>query len=149
MTDFLTPAERSERMSRIRGKHTRPEVTLRKALHRLGMRYRLHGAGLPGKPDIVFPRYKAIVFVHGCFWHRHPGCSIATTPKSNTDFWLDKFQKNIARDTKVVQALELLGWRVFVVWECNLSSATKTSSTAEQIAKLIKSPNEKYDLKIV
>lgn len=146
MTDFLTPAERSERMSRIRGKHTRPEVTLRKALHRLGMRYRLHSAGLPGKPDIVFPRYKAIVFVHGCFWHRHPGCSIATTPKSNTDFWLDKFQKNIARDTKVAQALELLGWRVFVVWECNLSSTTKTISTAEQIAKLIKSPNEKYDL---
>lgn len=149
MTDFLTPAERSERMSRIRGKHTRPEVTLRKALHRLGMRYRLHSAGLPGKPDIVFPRYKAIVFVHGCFWHRHPGCSIATTPKSNTDFWLDKFQKNIARDTKVAQALELLGWRVFVVWECNLSSTTKTISTAEQIAKLIKSPNEKYDLKTV
>lgn len=149
MTDFLTPAERSERMSRIRGKHTRPEITLRKALYRLGMRYRLHGAGLPGKPDIVFPRYKAIVFVHGCFWHRHPGCSIATTPKSNIDFWLDKFQKNIARDTKVVQALELLGWRVFVVWECSLSSATKASSTAEQIAKLIKSPNEKHDLKIV
>jgi len=149
MTDFLTPAERSERMSRIRGKHTRPEVTLRKALHRLGMRYRLHSAGLPGKPDIVFPRYKAIVFVHGCFWHRHPGGSIATTPKSNTDFWLDKFQKNIARDTKVAQALELLGWRVFVVWECNLSSTTKTISTAEQIAKLIKSPNEKYDLKTV
>lgn len=142
MTDFLTPAERSERMSRIRGKHTRPEVTLRKALHSLGMRYRLHGAGLPGKPDIVFPRYKAIVFVHGCFWHRHPGCSIATTPKSNTDFWLNKFQKNVARDIKVVQALELLGWRVFVVWECNLSSSTKTKSTAEYIAKLIKNPNE-------
>jgi DNA mismatch endonuclease (patch repair protein) len=142
MTDFLTPAERSERMSRIKGKHTRPEVTLRKALHRLGMRYRLHGSGLPGKPDIVFPRYKAIVFVHGCFWHRHPGCSIATTPKSNTDFWLNKFQNNVARDIKVVQELELLGWRVFVVWECNLSSSTKTKSTAEHIAKLIKNPNE-------
>ncbi|WP_342393739.1 DNA mismatch endonuclease Vsr [Pseudomonas viridiflava] len=125
MTDFLTPAERSERMSRIRGKNTRPEVKLRKALHRLGMRYRLHGAGLPGKPDIVFARYKAIIFVHGCFWHRHPGCSIATTPKSNTDFWLDKFQKNIARDAKAVETLKLLGWHVLVIWECNLSSAKK------------------------
>lgn len=142
MTDFLTPAERSERMSRIRGKNTRPEVKLRKALHRLGMRYRLHGAGLPGKPDIVFARYKAIIFVHGCFWHRHPGCSIATTPKSNTDFWLDKFQKNIARDAKAVETLKLLGWHVLVIWECNLSSAKKTNSTAEQIAKLIKNPNE-------
>nr|WP_244997669.1 DNA mismatch endonuclease Vsr [Pseudomonas viridiflava] len=112
-------------MSRIRGKNTRPEVKLRKALHRLGMRYRLHGAGLPGKPDIVFARYKAIIFVHGCFWHRHPGCSIATTPKSNTDFWLDKFQKNIARDAKAVETLKLLGWHVLVIWECNLSSAKK------------------------
>ena len=138
MTDFLTAAERSERMSRIRGKHTRPEVTLRKALHSLGMRYRLHGASLPGRPDLVFPKYKTIVFVHGCFWHRHPGCNIATTPKSNTDFWQDKFQKNVTRDIKVTQALESLGWRVLVVWECCLSSTIKTRATAERIAALIR-----------
>jgi len=109
MTDFLSPAERSDRMSRIRGKDTQPELTLRKVLHRLGLRYRLHGAGLPGKPDLVFPRYRTVVFVHGCFWHRHDGCNIATTPKSNTPFWLEKFEKNVARDARVATQLEALG----------------------------------------
>ncbi|PKQ27502.1 MAG: hypothetical protein CVT63_07645 [Candidatus Anoxymicrobium japonicum] len=83
MADILSPAERSERMSRITGKNTAPELALRKGLHGLGLRYRLHGASLPGKPDLVFRRYKAVVFVHGCFWHRHSGCKVASTPKSN------------------------------------------------------------------
>lgn len=138
MADFLSPAERSERMARIRGKNTRPELALRKVLHRLGLRYRLHGAGLPGKPDLVFPRYKAVVFVHGCFWHRHAGCSIATTPKSNTPFWLEKFEKNVARDTRVATQLEERGWRVFVVWECEVSSHGKAISTGEKLAELIR-----------
>lgn len=137
MTDFLSPAERSERMSRIRSKDTQPELLLRKALHRLGLRYRLHGTGLPGKPDLVFPRYKAVVFVHGCFWHHHTGCKIATTPKSNTPFWLEKFKKNVARDTRVAAELEALGWRVFIVWECELTSITRTHATSERLHGLI------------
>lgn len=137
MTDFLSPAERSDRMSRIRGKDTQPELALRKALHGLGLRYRLHGAGLPGKPDLVFPRYRAVVFVHGCFWHHHAGCNIATTPKTNTPFWLAKFEKNVARDARVTAQLETLGWRVFVVWECELASAKRTQAAGERLYELI------------
>lgn len=121
-------------MSRIGGKNTFPEIVLRKALHRLGLRFRLHGRGLPGKPDIVFPKYKAIVLVHGCFWHRHVGCKIATIPKSNTIFWLEKFRKNVLRDAIVIQALHDLGWRIFIAWECELSSPIKIQATAERIA---------------
>ncbi len=138
MIDFLSPSERSERMSRIRGKDTRPELTLRKVLHALGLRYRLHGRGLPGKPDLVFPRYKTVVFVHGCFWHRHAGCSIATIPKSNTPFWLDKFDRNVARDAKVVANLQALGWTVHVVWECQLSSHSKAWQAGKELAEIIK-----------
>lgn len=138
MVDFLSPRERSERMSRIRGKDTRPELALRKVLHGLGLRYRLHGTGLPGKPDLVFPRYKAVVFVHGCFWHRHPGCGIATTPKSNTAFWVEKFEKNVARDARVTAQLEGQGWRVLVAWECELSTSAKATRVGERLATLIK-----------
>jgi DNA mismatch endonuclease (patch repair protein) len=137
MVDCLSPKERSERMSRIRGKDTQPELVLRKALHRLGFRYRLHGAGLPGKPDIVLPRHKAVVFAHGCFWHLHSGCSIATTPKSNTPFWLEKFGKNVSRDARVALQLKELGWRVFVVRECELSSLAKAESAGKAVAAKI------------
>lgn len=127
-------------MSRIRGKDTQPELALRKALHRQGFRYRLHDAGLPGKPDLVLPRYKTVVFVHGCFWHRHEGCSIATTPKSNTQFWTDKFERNVARDIRSQALLEELGWRVFVVWECELATAARARATAETLAQQVLSP---------
>lgn len=139
MADFLTPEERSERMSRIKSAHTRPEVALRKTLHNLGLRYRLNSATLPGKPDLVLPRYKAVVFVHGCFWHRHQNCNIATTPKSNTSFWVDKFSKNVARDERVTSLLRSLGWRVFVVWECEVSSLKKAKATGLKLSKLIRS----------
>lgn len=138
MTDFLSPKERSERMARIKGSNTRPEIALRKVLHGLGLRYRLNGSGLPGKPDLVFPRYKAVVFVHGCFWHRHSNCSIATTPKSNTAFWIEKFEKNVARDNRVIELLETARWRVFVVWECQLGSARRAKASGERIAELIR-----------
>lgn len=137
MVDFLTKAQRSERMSRIRGKDTKPELNLRKVLHGLGLRYRLYGAGLPGKPDLVFPRYKALIFVHGCFWHRHEGCKIATTPKTNTQFWIDKFSKNVERDHRVSAELKALGWRVFFAWECELSSITKAKATGIHLKKKI------------
>lgn len=137
MTDSLTPSERSVRMSRIRGKDTVPELALRRELHRLGLRYRLHGASLPGRPDLVLRKYKAVVFVHGCFWHRHGGCKIASTPKSNTEFWLKKFEGNVARDKRSCSLLAAEGWRVFVVWECELSPG-KLSETAKRLAMRIR-----------
>lgn len=138
MADFLTSAERSERMSRIRGKDTRPELALRKVLHSLGLRYRLHGVSLIGKPDLVFPRYRTVIFVHGCFWHRHAGCSIATTPKTNTSFWIEKFNKNVNRDTRVISELENLGWKVIIVWECELNSYGKSLITGKRLAEIIR-----------
>jgi DNA mismatch endonuclease, patch repair protein len=140
MVDSLTPQERSERMSRIRGKNSKPELTLRRILHSLGLRYRLHGSKLPGKPDLVFPRYKTVVFVHGCFWHRHDGCKIATTPKSNTKFWMEKFDRNVTRDANVNAALIAGGWRVFVIWECELSSPARALQVGEKLAIQIRTP---------
>ncbi|AGB43389.1 DNA mismatch endonuclease Vsr [Mesorhizobium australicum WSM2073] len=134
MADFLSPAERSARMARIRSNDTSPEVTLRRALHRLGFRYVLRKKGLPGKPDLVFPKHRAVVFVHGCFWHRHDGCKVASTPKSNTQFWKDKFDRNVARDARVQDELRAQGWRVFVIWECDLQSRTRANSKAEMLA---------------
>jgi DNA mismatch endonuclease, patch repair protein len=125
-------------MSRIRGKDTQPELALRRVIHGLGLRYRLQGADLPGKPDLVLPRHKAVVFVHGCFWHRHVGCNIATIPKSNTEFWVAKFRRNVARDSHVITALNMLGWRVFVVWECELASMKKAKIAGEKLAFLIR-----------
>lgn len=147
MVDFLTPKERSERMSRIKKSHTRPEIVLRKVVHKLGLRYRLNNSNLPGKPDLVFPRHKAVVFVHGCFWHSHSNCSIATTPKSNTAFWVEKFAKNVARDEQVISILTKLDWRVFVVWECEVSSAKKANATGLKLAALIR--NEPAEFRVI
>jgi DNA mismatch endonuclease (patch repair protein) len=105
-------------MSRIRGKDTGPERVVRSALHRLGYRFRLHRGGLPGRPDIVLPKHHAVVFVHGCFWHRHSGCRRCTTPTHNRSFWAAKLERNAVRDKANKRALRKLGWRVVVVWEC-------------------------------
>ena len=137
MADFLSPQERSERMARIRGQNTRPELQLRSLLHASGLRYRLHVHDLPGRPDIVFPKYQAVVFVHGCFWHHHGGCRIANTPKSNTAFWEDKFRRNQTRDARNSSLLEEAGWRVLVVWECELSSSSVASATASRVRKWV------------
>ena len=107
-------------MAGIRGKDTAPELAVRRFLHRAGLRFRLH-ARLPGKPDLVFPRYRVALFVHGCFWHRHPGCRYTTTPASNAAFWQQKFAENVSRDARVQRQLETLGWQVHVVWACQLS----------------------------
>lgn len=108
-------------MSRIRSKDTKPELIVRSTLHRMGYRFRLHKKGLPGKPDVVLARHKTVIFVHGCYWHRHPGCKYAYHPKSRVDFWENKFRENVERDTKARAALEALGWRVLVVWECEVT----------------------------
>ena len=120
MTDVFSKSKRSEVMSRIKGRNTKPELVVRSLLHRLGYRFRLHRTTLPGKPDIVLPRFKTVIFVHGCFWHRHKDCRFAYTPKSRTDFWLKKLESNEIRDIRVKSDLELLGWRVITVWECEL-----------------------------
>lgn len=105
-------------MSRVKGKHTGPEMIVRRAAHALGLRFRLHRKDLPGRPDLVFPRHKVALFVHGCFWHRHPGCRLASTPKSRIEYWQAKFDTNVARDVAAEQALRDAGWRVVTVWEC-------------------------------
>ena len=123
MTDRVSAEVRSELMSRIRGKDTKPEYVVRRHLHSLGFRYRLHDGRLPGRPDLVLPKHRAVVFVNGCFWHRHPDCPYAYVPKSRREFWSTKFAETIRRDGLVQDELRDLGWRVFVVWECQLSAA--------------------------
>jgi len=120
MVDVVDSATRSRMMSGIKGKNTQPELQVRRYLHGRGLRFRLHVKDLPGKPDLVFPKFKAVVFVHGCFWHQHAGCKYATTPSSHQHFWTNKLSENVARDSYQIAALKGLGWRVFVVWECVL-----------------------------
>ena len=120
--DSLTPAERSERMGRIRNKNTRPEMRVRRLLHRMGYRYRLHRRDLPGTPDLVFSARRKAIWVHGCFWHRHPdpSCKLARLPKSRHDFWVPKLEGNRARDLAKQEQLLAMGWTFLVVWECDL-----------------------------
>ena len=138
MPDFLTPPERSERMARIRSKDTKPELALRRALHALGFRFLLDDKRLPGRPDIVLPKYRSAIFVHGCFWHRHGGCNVASTPKSNTEFWQAKFDRNVDRDARVREELTALGWRVFVVWECELGSKGRAGEAVAALARALR-----------
>lgn len=120
MMDIVDKQTRSRMMSGIKAGDTKPEMTVRHFLHSKGFRYRLHVRSLPGVPDICLPRYRVVILVHGCFWHRHHGCSLSYMPASNKDRWMAKFQKNVARDQKNVNALIRTGWRVIVLWECGL-----------------------------
>ncbi len=119
-------------MSRIRGKDTKPELRVRSQLHRMGYRFRLHRKDLPGRPDIVLPKYDTIIFVHGCFWHRHKGCRFAYTPKTRVEFWETKFEQNVRRDRRNEAALRKRGWRIIRIWECETESF-------EALARLIRS----------
>ena len=133
MADVLTPAQRTRAMSAVRSANTTPELRLRRGLHARGLRFRLHRRDLPGSPDLVLPRFRAAVFVHGCFWHRHPGCPKAATPATRTDYWGPKFARNVERDAAAIAALRALGWRVAVVWECALG-ARQAARTADALA---------------
>ena len=133
MTDHLSKEHRSWNMSRIRAENTKPEVVVRSLLHRMGYRFRICVKNLPGKPDIVLKKYKTVIFVHGCFWHRHEGCKRCTTPSTNKKYWTDKFQKNIIHDKRVEQKLKELGWQVIVIWECELKKRN------EEVASMIES----------
>ena len=124
-------------MSRIKGKDTKPEMLVRKYLHAQGLRYRLHSAGLPGKPDIVLPKYKTVVFVHGCFWHRHEGCRYFVVPKTRTEFWMNKIGRNVANYEKQQAALIAAGWRVLTIWECELKPAVRDENMANLLANII------------
>jgi len=125
VVDVSSKAKRSDVMSRIRGRDTGPERAVRSMLHRMGYRFRLHRTDLPGKPDIVLPRHQTVIFVHGCFWHRHKDCRYAYTPKTRARFWLNKLEQNSQRDRSVRGELRRLGWRVITVWECNLRTPDK------------------------
>lgn len=131
MADTLTPQRRSWNMSRIRGADTKPELALRSLLHRQGFRFRLHEKSLPGKPDIVLPKYGTVIFVHGCFWHRHPNCKNATMPSTRSEFWRTKFDGNVRRDASNQKKLRAEGWRVVTVWECEIKR------NPEKIAKAV------------
>jgi DNA mismatch endonuclease, patch repair protein len=126
--DILTKEKRSWNMSRIRCKDTKPEKIVRSVLHKNGFRFRLNRKDLPGKPDIVLPKYQTVIFVHGCFWHRHPQCRFAYNPKSRVKFWQNKFNENIERDRFVKKELRKMGWKVIVVWECELKNDKKEKS---------------------
>lgn len=120
--DNLTKEKRSWNMSRIRSKDTIPEKIVRSLLHTMGYRFRLHIDSLPGTPDLVLPKYKTVIFVHGCFWHRHPGCKYAYSPKSRVQFWEAKFKENVRAHEKAMHELDQMGWRVMVIWECELKN---------------------------
>jgi DNA mismatch endonuclease (patch repair protein) len=134
MTDTVTPEVRSRIMASIKGKDTKPEMVIRKMLHTLGFRYRLHVKDLPGCPDIVLPRYKAVIMVNGCFWHGH-SCQTHKKPKSRVEYWEEKISKNQARDEKNKKRLHVLGWRVATIWECAIFGKTKL--TIDEVARLM------------
>ncbi|WP_458391732.1 very short patch repair endonuclease [Rhizobium laguerreae] len=132
MVDRISPERRSQNMARIKGHNTAPELRVRKLLHRLGYRFRLHSKDLPGTPDIVLAKHRSVIFVHGCFWHRHPGCRLSYMPKSRLDFWSKKFQANVKRDQEAIDLLQSVGWRVLVLWECETKDDRVTEKAIHQ-----------------
>lgn len=131
--DCYAKSVRSKTMSRVHSKNTTPELLVRKTLYHGGLRYRLHDSALPGKPDLVLAKYKTVVFVNGCFWHRHPGCKHASTPASNFEYWQKKFQGNVARDAEEIHQLECAGWNVVVIWECELKKTGFLKSLPDRV----------------
>lgn len=140
VVDTLTKRERSERMALVRSKHTKPELAIRRLVHGMGFRYRLHGNKLPGRPDLVFPARRKAIFVHGCFWHRHRGCKLARIPKSRVRFWKEKLEGNRKRDARNMTRIRRLGWSYLVIWECQLG---KLESLSRKIRKFLEEGGNK------
>jgi DNA mismatch endonuclease, patch repair protein len=136
MADVHSKAVRSYNMSRIKGKDTKPEMLVRKFLFANGFRYRLHVKTLPGKPDIVLPKYKTVIFIHGCFWHGHDGCKYFVVPKTRTEWWLEKINGNKSHDIKNIETLSSEGWKVVVIWECELKTSQKNSDLSSLLAAI-------------
>lgn len=147
MADVHSPTTRSHNMSRIRGKDTKPELLVRQYLHAHGLRYRLHGKDLPGTPDLVLPRYRTVIFVHGCFWHGHEGCRYFVVPKTRTEFWLTKIGRNVANDFRQQAELAARGWRVLTVWECELRPPQR-EPTLQALLQAITGPPEATQVSI-
>jgi len=137
MPDVMTPKQRHDCMSHIRSKNTKPEQLVRQALWHHGYRYRLHAKDLPGKPDIVLPKYKSVIFINGCFWHGHDGCKDFVIPKTNTRFWFDKICKNKARDARDEAALSRAGWKVITIWECELKKSIIDETLVRLFSEII------------
>lgn len=147
MVDIVSPSKRSQMMSGIRGKGTRPEMRVRQVLHAAGYRFRLHRKDLPGSPDVVLPRHRLAIFVHGCFWHGHQGCKLAKMPSTRTEFWTQKLQGNARRDTAAVAGLQAVGWRVLVVWECFLRQTKDDKVLADRLIAAIGSTDSCIELR--
>ena len=129
MVDRITVEHRSWNMSKIKGKETKIEVKVRSYLFKNGFRFRKNDKRLPGKPDVVLPKYKTVIFIHGCFWHRHQGCKLTTTPKTRTEFWINKFEKNVENDKRHQKELEEAGWKVLIIWECEIEKKFEETMT--------------------
>ncbi|MCI7645116.1 MAG: DNA mismatch endonuclease Vsr [Bacteroidales bacterium] len=136
MADVLSKEQRQKCMSHIKSKNTKPEVLVRRFLFANGFRFRLHQKGLPGKPDIVLPKYKTVIFINGCFWHGHSDCKYATIPETNHDFWSEKISGNMERDEITFSSLEKMGWRVMIIWQCELKPKTKDRTLQKLITAL-------------
>ena len=146
MTDIVDQQTRSRMMAGIKGKNTKPELALRRALHARGFRYRLHSTKVRGRPDLVLPKHRAVVFVHGCFWHRHAGCRYATNPKTRAEFWEAKFAANVARDSAVRDALLVAGWRVATIWECALRKPEQVTLATDRLSGWLLTETDELEL---
>ncbi len=142
MADNHSPEIRSYNMSRIRGKDTSIEMLVRRYLFAKGFRFRKNDKRYPGKPDIVLPKYKTVIFIHGCFWHRHPLCRFATTPRTNVEYWHNKFERNVTNDKKHCEELKSMGWHVIIIWECELKKGRFEETMARVMSTLCISPND-------
>jgi DNA mismatch endonuclease (patch repair protein) len=143
MVDIVSKETRSKMMASIRGSDTQPEMMLRRYLHGMGFRFNLHVRGMPGRPDLVLPKYRLAIFVHGCFWHRHPGCKLTTTPRTDPLKWQEKFTGNVNRDRRNTDVLLAEGWRVFVIWECGLTKA-EAEQSLDWLPAAIKDPQQVF-----
>src|SRR6056297_2569954 len=146
VTDIVDRQTRSRMMAGIKGKNTKPELALRRALHARGYRYRLHSKNVRGRPDLVLPKHRAVIFVHGCFWHRHEGCRYANTPATRAEFWQAKFDANIARDSAVRGALLAAGWRVATIWECALRKPEQITLTTDRLSAWLRTEANALEL---